>query len=112
MDISSKDPIATLERELAKIKKREVSAVQYSVCDACGDLRHKIDECPGESGQEDVGVNQVYGDKKYDMKSNTYHPGLRNHPNFRYGNASNQSNPNFQANNSSGQSYQNRQGGY
>ncbi|XP_021971903.1 uncharacterized protein LOC110867071 [Helianthus annuus] len=30
------------------------------------------------------------------MNSNTYHPGLRNHPNFRYGNAANQANPNFQ----------------
>ncbi|XP_035832022.1 uncharacterized protein LOC118481043 [Helianthus annuus] len=30
------------------------------------------------------------------MNSNTYHPGLRNHPNFRYGNAANQANPKFQ----------------
>ncbi|XP_022003321.1 uncharacterized protein LOC110900763 [Helianthus annuus] len=30
------------------------------------------------------------------MNSNTYHPGLRNRPNFRYGNPSNQANPNFQ----------------
>ncbi|XP_021975436.1 uncharacterized protein LOC110870562 [Helianthus annuus] len=30
------------------------------------------------------------------MNSNTYHPGLRNHPNFRYGNPSNQANPNFE----------------
>ncbi|XP_022008004.1 uncharacterized protein LOC110907314 [Helianthus annuus] len=30
------------------------------------------------------------------MNSNTYHPGFRNHPNFTYGNPSNQANPNFQ----------------
>ncbi|XP_021971523.1 uncharacterized protein LOC110866688 [Helianthus annuus] len=30
------------------------------------------------------------------MNSNTYHPGLRNHRNFRSGNPSNQANPNFQ----------------
>ncbi|XP_021985454.1 uncharacterized protein LOC110881538 [Helianthus annuus] len=30
------------------------------------------------------------------MNFNTYHPGLRNHLNFRYGNPSNQANPNFQ----------------
>ncbi|XP_022041296.1 uncharacterized protein LOC110943872 [Helianthus annuus] len=30
------------------------------------------------------------------MNSNTYHLGLRNHPNFRYGNPANQANPNFQ----------------
>ena len=57
----------------------------------------------------------MYGDRKqYDMNSNTYHPGLRNHPNFRYGNASNQMNPNFQSGNQGGQggsSYNNRQGG-
>ncbi|KAJ0927901.1 putative aspartic peptidase domain superfamily [Helianthus annuus] len=32
------------------------------------------------------------------MNSNTYHPGLTNHPNFRYGNSSNQANPNFKGN--------------
>ncbi|KAK9078413.1 hypothetical protein SSX86_002470 [Deinandra increscens subsp. villosa] len=35
------------------------------------------------------------------MNSNTYHPGLRNHPNFRYGNPANQANPNFQGTNQS-----------
>jgi hypothetical protein len=60
-------------------------------------------------------VNQM-GDrrKQQDMNSNTYHPGLRNHPNFRYGNASNQLNPNFQGSNQQGgrqQQYQNRQQG-
>ena len=59
----------------------------------------------------------MFGERKnYDMNSNTYHPGLRNHPNFRYGNSSNQLNPNFQANaqggGQGGQSYQNRQGNY
>ncbi|XP_021986179.1 GATA zinc finger domain-containing protein 14-like [Helianthus annuus] len=44
------------------------------------------------------------------MNSNTYHPGLRNHPNFRYGNASNQMNPNFQSGNQGGQG--NYQRGY
>ncbi|XP_035834232.1 uncharacterized protein LOC118482712 [Helianthus annuus] len=46
------------------------------------------------------------------MKSNTYHPGLRNHPNFSYGNSANQLNPNFQVPNQGGQQYQNRQGNY
>ncbi|XP_022025453.1 uncharacterized protein LOC110925943 [Helianthus annuus] len=40
------------------------------------------------------------------MNSNTYHPGLRNHPNFRYGNSSNQANPNFQGNQGFQRQYQ------
>ena len=95
-DASSKDRIAALEKELARMKKKEVSAVQFVVCEGCGELGHRADACPVNSVQESEYVNQVYGDKKqYDMNSNTYHPGLRNHPNFRYGNASNQMNPNF-----------------
>ncbi|KAI3824039.1 hypothetical protein L1987_05486 [Smallanthus sonchifolius] len=42
------------------------------------------------------GQGQGGGGRNYNMNSNTYHPGLRNHPNFRYGNPANQSNPNFQ----------------
>ncbi|XP_021995759.1 uncharacterized protein LOC110892936 [Helianthus annuus] len=107
-DASSKDRIDTLERELARMKKKEVGAVQYSVCEECGDIGHRTENC-----QATVEVNQVYGDRRqYDMNSNTYHPGLRNHPNFRYGNASNQMNPNFQSGNQGGYSHQTRQRGY
>ncbi|KAF5802020.1 putative transcription factor interactor and regulator CCHC(Zn) family [Helianthus annuus] len=114
-DLDSKDRISTLEREIAQLKKKkEVNAVQFAVCEECGDIGHATEQCSmGSSGYTEE-VNQVYGDRKqYDMNSNTYHPGLRNHPNFRYGNASNQMNPNFQSGNQggSGSSYQNRQGG-
>ncbi|KAJ0513783.1 putative aspartic peptidase domain superfamily [Helianthus annuus] len=45
----------------------------------------------------DTVQGQGGGGRNYNnMNSNTYHPGLRNHPNFRYGNPSNQVNPNFQ----------------
>src|ERR1044071_3334429 len=75
-------------------------------------LGHKACECPGDMGQTTEEVNQVYGERKYDMNSSTYHAGLRNHPNFRYGNPSNQMNPNFQSGNQSGGGkYQGRQGG-
>ncbi|XP_035832667.1 uncharacterized protein LOC110869419 [Helianthus annuus] len=45
------------------------------------------------------------------MNSNTYYPGLRNHPNFRYGNPTNQMNPNFQGSSQQGgqQQFQPRQ---
>ncbi|XP_022041120.1 uncharacterized protein LOC110943693 [Helianthus annuus] len=107
-DVNSKDRIETLERELACMKKREVNAVQYAVCEECGDIGHRTENC-----QATVEVNQVYGDRRqYDMNSNTYHLGLRNHPNFRYGNFSNQMNPNFQSGNQGGYSHQTRQRGY
>ncbi|XP_022028645.1 uncharacterized protein LOC110929774 [Helianthus annuus] len=106
-DLDSKDRISTLEREMARMKKKEVGAIQHSVCEECGDIGHRTENC-----QATADVNQVYGDRRqYDMNSNTYHPGLRNHPNFRYGNASNQMNPNFQSGNQGGYSHQNRQGG-
>ncbi|KAJ0844735.1 putative transcription factor interactor and regulator CCHC(Zn) family [Helianthus annuus] len=97
---------------MARIKKKEVNAVQFAVCEDCWDIGHRTDQCPTGPGEYTEEVNQVFGDRKNnDMNSNTYHPGLRNHPNFRYGNATNQMNPNFQPGNQSGSSYQNRQGG-
>ena len=78
----------------------------YPTCGACGELGHSSVDCPGQFVEVEEEVNQVYGDqKKYDMNSNSYHPGLRNHPNFKYGNASNQSNPNFQVPSQGGQQY-------
>jgi hypothetical protein len=112
LDSSSKDRIATLERELARLKKKDVNAVQFAVCKDCGDIGHQAENCQVNMAQTDEEMNQVYGEKKqYDMNSNTYHPGLRNHPKFKYGNASNQMNPNFQPGNQGGSSYQNRQSG-
>ncbi|XP_022031063.2 uncharacterized protein LOC110932004 [Helianthus annuus] len=87
-DVNSKDRIETLERELARMKKREVNAVQYAVCEECGDICHQTENC-----QATVEVNQVYGDR-------------------RYGNSSNQMNPNFQSGNQGGYSNQTRQRGY
>ncbi|KAI3821280.1 hypothetical protein L1987_08844 [Smallanthus sonchifolius] len=107
-----------MERELALLRKgekKEVAGVKarFDVCEDCGDLGHKTIECPFQEGRQEE-VNQVYGERKqYDMNSNNYHPGLRNHPNFKYGNAANQMNPNFQGvnQNTSSTSYQPRQQG-
>ncbi|XP_022032631.1 uncharacterized protein LOC110933733 [Helianthus annuus] len=103
-DLDSKDRISTLEWEITRMKKKEVNAVQFAVCEDCGEIGHRTDQCQTGPGDYTEEVNQVYGDRKqYDMNSNTYHLGLRNHPNFRYGNASNQMNPNFQSGNQGGQ---------
>ncbi|XP_076922008.1 uncharacterized protein LOC143583645 [Bidens hawaiensis] len=113
---SESERIAELERELAgyrKGKKKEVGkvGVKFSVCEDCGELGHKAENCPEyyDDEEDDTGeVNYAYGDSKSQgFNSNTYHPGLRNHPNFRYGNASSQLNPNFQ-----GSSQNRSQGNY
>ncbi|XP_021979557.1 uncharacterized protein LOC110875664 [Helianthus annuus] len=94
--LDSKDQISTLEREMARMKKKEVNAVQFAVCEECGDIGHRTEQCPTGSSDYTEEVNQV------------------NHPNVRYGNSSNQMNPNFQSGNQGGQggsSYNNCQGG-
>ncbi|XP_035837089.1 uncharacterized protein LOC118485000 [Helianthus annuus] len=75
-DLDSKDRISTLEREIAQLKKKkEVNAVQFEVCEDCGDIGHSTKQCPTGSSDYTEEVNQVYGDRKqYDMNSNTYHP--------------------------------------
>ncbi|XP_022011512.1 uncharacterized protein LOC110911218 [Helianthus annuus] len=107
-----------LERQLAKFKglgaRDALHAAQtFPVCDSCGELGHTLDVCPVQFVAAEEDVNMVYGEQKsYDMNSNTYHPGLRNHPNFRYSNTSNQLNPTFQVPNQGNQQYQNRQPNY
>ncbi|XP_021975467.1 uncharacterized protein LOC110870591 [Helianthus annuus] len=84
-----------------------VSQVQ-ELCEICGDMGHVAFDCPMNFGSNEE-VNQIHGERN--MNSNTYHPGLRNHPNFRYGNPANQMNPNFQGSSQQGgqQQFQPRQ---
>ncbi|KAF5804302.1 putative transcription factor interactor and regulator CCHC(Zn) family [Helianthus annuus] len=85
----------------------------YDVCALCNEIGHAAENCQGmlEGQYEEVhavqGQSQGGGGRNYNnMNSNTYHPGLRNHPNFRYGNPSNQANPNFQGNQGFQRQYQ------
>ncbi|KAI3828025.1 hypothetical protein L1987_02115 [Smallanthus sonchifolius] len=74
----------------------------YDVCTSCNELGHSADNCTLGVQENFKKVNAIQGQgqggggRNYNMNSNTYHPGLRNHPNFRYGNPANQSNPHFQ----------------
>ncbi|XP_021999695.1 uncharacterized protein LOC110897176 [Helianthus annuus] len=70
----------------------------YNVCTNCNEIGHTAEVCLVGVVEEQVEeVNAIQGGgRNFNMNSNTYHPGLRNHPNFRYGNPSNQANPNFQ----------------
>ncbi|XP_022000265.1 uncharacterized protein LOC110897839 [Helianthus annuus] len=54
-DLDSKDQISTLEREMARMKKKEVNAVQFDVCEECGDIGHRAEQCP--TGPEEVNQN-------------------------------------------------------
>ncbi|XP_022031184.1 uncharacterized protein LOC110932135 [Helianthus annuus] len=71
----------------------------YNVCTNCNEIGHTTEVCVVgvvDEQVEEVNAIQGGGGRNFNMNSNTYHPGLRNHPNFRYGNAANQANPNFQ----------------
>ncbi|XP_076943222.1 uncharacterized protein LOC143613396 [Bidens hawaiensis] len=119
---SESERIAELERELAgyrKGKKKEVGkvGVKFPVCEYCGELGHKAENCPEyyDDDEEDdtEEVNYAYGDSKgQGFNSNTYHLGLRNHPNFRYGNASSQLNRTFRDRSGYQQGSSNQNRGY
>nr|XP_043622489.1 uncharacterized protein LOC122594077 [Erigeron canadensis] len=106
-DQATKDRLEALEWKFAKLGKVESQGVaqvsqEYPICESCNELGHMTLQCPLIPEQVEE-VNQVYGEKRpFDMNSNTYHPGMRNHPNLRYGNSSNQLNPIFQGNNQTG----------
>ncbi|XP_021995751.2 uncharacterized protein LOC110892925 [Helianthus annuus] len=71
----------------------------YNMCTNCNEIGHTAEACVVgvvDEQVEEVNAIQGGGGRNFKMNSNTYHPGLRNHPNFRYGNAGNQANPNFQ----------------
>ncbi|XP_035830086.1 uncharacterized protein LOC118479588 [Helianthus annuus] len=84
----------------------------YNVCTNCNEIGHTTEVCVVgvvDDQVEEVNAIQGGGGRNFNMNSNTYHPGLRNHPNFHYGNAANQANPNFQV--AQGQFQQTGQGG-
>ena len=67
-----------------------------SVCSICSVPGHPTDMCPSlqnESGVEQVNMvgsqGQNFQARRNDPFSNTYNPGWRNHPNFRWSNPSN-----------------------
>ena len=64
-------------------------SIMKKVCGICTSPMHPTDACP--TLQEDmeqvnaVGFHNQGFQRKYDPFSNTYNPGWRDHPNFRYG---------------------------
>ncbi|CAH9067015.1 unnamed protein product [Cuscuta epithymum] len=76
---------------LLKSKTQEVK-----VCGICTQQGHPTDSCPTLQEDTTEHVNalgfQSHQQRRYDPFSNSYNPGLRDHPNLRYGNPQ-QANP-------------------
>lgn len=62
-----------------------VSHVSHDVCSMCGDPSHSVNNCQSWGAPPNAEVNGVYGNHpRNDPFSNSYNPGWRNHPNFRW----------------------------
>ncbi|XP_076935011.1 uncharacterized protein LOC143601506 [Bidens hawaiensis] len=125
MAVTSKRKAQTGRRARPAIGISHVQAVEEenvqttnqvnNACTNCNELGHAAEVCVvGQAPVEEVNALQGGGGRNYNMNSNTYHPGLRNHPNFRYGNQATQANPNFQGsqNNYVPRQQYNNQGNY
>nr|XP_011457307.1 PREDICTED: uncharacterized protein LOC105349390 [Fragaria vesca subsp. vesca] len=69
-------------------KNQEVKA-----CGVCSNQGHPIDQCPQLSENGGWETLNAIGQQRYNPFSNTYNPGLRDHPNFRWSNTENVQNP-------------------
>ncbi|XP_076896388.1 uncharacterized protein LOC143549368 [Bidens hawaiensis] len=105
----SDDRMARLERKLDQLmgvgtKEKGKPVKAYPICECYRGIGHVVATCGvvmEDEEEEEEEVNFVQGERRYNngnMNSNTYHPGLRNHPNFSYGNLNTQQNLNFQGN--------------
>ena len=81
--------LTSLVRQLA-VGQAQVQTVK--ACGICLTQGHTTDTCPTLQEEEStLQANAIGGflgqpQRKYDPYSNTYNPGWRDHPNFRYGN--------------------------
>ncbi|XP_021995954.1 uncharacterized protein LOC110893144 [Helianthus annuus] len=108
MAVNSKRKAQSSRRARHVIQRPQVHGVEsgnvqttnqvYNVCTNCNEIGHTAEVCVvGVVDEQVEEVNVVQGGgRNFNMNSNTYHRGLLNHPNFCYGNATNQANPNFQ----------------
>ncbi|WCJ18068.1 hypothetical protein M5689_000445 [Euphorbia peplus] len=72
---------------------------QVKACGICAGHGHATDECPSLQEENSEQINALNGyqgqfQRKYDPFSNTYNPGLRDHPNFSYKQQDNALQPN------------------
>ncbi|GJX22901.1 putative nucleotidyltransferase, ribonuclease H [Tanacetum coccineum] len=63
----------------------KVSQVSHDACSMCGDPGHSVNNCQNWGAPSNEEVNGVYGNRpRNDPFSESYNPGWRNHPNFRW----------------------------
>ncbi|XP_022007280.1 hrp65 protein-like [Helianthus annuus] len=102
-NLDTKDRITTLEREMGRMKKKEVNAVQFAVCEECGDIGHRTEQCPtGPSGQGSSSYNNRQGGNQggyqrnynqgYQGWDNSYQGGYQRNYNNQGGNGSGSNN--------------------
>ncbi|XP_044471331.1 uncharacterized protein LOC123200247 [Mangifera indica] len=95
-EVSNNNPLEQrLDKLTSLLEKFVVNHPQVKACGICSNVEHSTDACPTlqEDTREDVNAVRGYqNQKRYDLYSNTYNPGWRDHPNFSYG----QKNNNFQ----------------
>ncbi|XP_051115786.1 uncharacterized protein LOC127240953 [Andrographis paniculata] len=75
----------------AFVRKLAVGNAQVKPCGICGSVEHPMDACPTLREEVEVNAAGFAPRRAYDPYSNTYNPGWRDHPNFRYGNQNQQS---------------------
>jgi hypothetical protein len=86
--------MAAFDRKLDMIVKamsnqslsRSASLQNAQVCAICSYSDHTTDCCPMSSVSEHEQVNYMQQRPKYDPYSNTYNPGWKDHPNFKWSN--------------------------
>ncbi|XP_050365614.1 uncharacterized protein LOC126784174 [Argentina anserina] len=77
--------------KLSKMMSHFMKTSGAQVCGICTD-GHTTDQCPqiaSSGGYEEVNALGYQGGQRYNIFSNTYNPGLRDHPNFRWSNNEN-----------------------
>ncbi|XP_051147535.1 uncharacterized protein LOC127262767 [Andrographis paniculata] len=73
------------------VRKLAIGNAQVKPCGICGSVEHPTDACPTLREEVEVSAAGFAPRRAYDPYSNTYNPGWRDHPNFRYGNQNQQS---------------------
>ncbi|XP_051127610.1 uncharacterized protein LOC127249062 [Andrographis paniculata] len=68
------------------VRKLAVGNAQVKPCGICTSVVHPTDACPTLTQEVEVSAAGFAPRKAYDLYSNTFNPGWRDHPNFSYGN--------------------------
>uniref|UniRef100_UPI0005C93730 uncharacterized protein LOC105353407 n=1 Tax=Fragaria vesca subsp. vesca TaxID=101020 RepID=UPI0005C93730 len=86
-DIETRNQMITLDRKLdVLVKAFNGSNLGNQACGICSLSDHSTDSCPNGAMSEEELNFMGQQRQRYDPYSNTYNPGTRDHPNFRWSN--------------------------